>query len=82
MYGESNMEIYIMIGKIDRQWEFAVYLREPKQRVSIYMGRMEWEMGERFKNEGIYVHLWLIHVEVWQKTTKFCKAIILQLKNK
>ena len=26
--------------------------------------------------------LWLIHVEVWQKTTKFCKTIILQLKNK
>jgi len=24
----------------------------------------------------------LIHVEVWQKTTKFCKAIIPQLKNK
>ena len=43
MYGESNMEIYIMIGKIDRQWEFAVYLREPKQGVSIYMGRMGWE---------------------------------------
>ena len=27
-------------------------------------------------------YLWLIHVEVWQKTTKFCKAIILQFKNK
>ena len=27
-----------------------------------------------------YVHLWLIHVDVWKKTTKFCKAIILQLK--
>ena len=26
--------------------------------------------------------LWLVHIEVWQKTTKFCKAIILQLKNK
>ena len=25
-------------------------------------------------------YLWLIHAEVWQKTTKFCKAIILQLK--
>ena len=25
---------------------------------------------------------WLICVEVWQKTTKFCKATILQLKNK
>ena len=39
------------------------------------------EMGGRFKREGAYVHLWLIHVDVWQKT-KFCKAIILQLKNK
>ena len=24
MYGESNMEIYNTIYKIDRQWEFAV----------------------------------------------------------
>ena len=40
------------------------------------------KMGGRFKKEGIYVYLWLIHVEVRQKTTKFCKAIILQLKNK
>jgi len=24
MYGESNMEIYITICKIDSQWEFAV----------------------------------------------------------
>ena len=29
-----------------------------------------------------YVYLWLIHVDVWQKQTQFCKAIILQLKNK
>ena len=36
--------------------------------------------GREFKTEGIYVYLWLIHVEVWQKTTKFCKAFILQLK--
>ena len=43
------------------------------------MGR---EMGGRFSGEGIYVYLWLIHVDVWQKTTKFCKAIILQLKSK
>ena len=43
------------------------------------MGR---EIGGRFKREGIYIYiyLWLIHVEVWQKTTEFCKAIILQLK--
>ena len=35
-----------------------------------------WERGS--KREGIYVYLWLIHVEVSQKKTKFCKAIILQ----
>ena len=31
MYGESNMEIYITVCKIDSQWEFAVCLREHKQ---------------------------------------------------
>ena len=41
------------------------------------MGR---EMGGRLKREGIYVCLWLIHVEVSQKTTEFCELIILQLK--
>ena len=39
-------------------------------------------MGGRLKREGIYIYLWLIHVEVQQKTTKFCKAIILQSKKK
>ena len=24
IYGESNMEIYITIGKIDTQWDFAL----------------------------------------------------------
>ena len=43
------------------------------------MGR---EMEEKFKTEEMYVYLWLIHVEVGQKRIKFCKAIILQLKNK
>ena len=27
-----------------------------------------------------YVDLWLIHVDVWQKPTQYCQAIILQLK--
>ena len=30
--------------------------------------------------QGIYVYLWLIHIDVWQKPTQYCKAIILQLK--
>ena len=29
---------------------------------------------------GTYVYLWLIRVDVWQKITRFCKAITLQLK--
>ena len=28
---------------------------------------MGWEVGMRFKREGTYVYLWLIHVDVWQK---------------
>ena len=37
-------------------------------------------MGRRFKREGTYVYLWLIHVVVWEKPTQYCKAIMLQLK--
>ena len=64
MYGKSNMETYITICKTDSQREFAVRLRKLKQGVYINLeGGMGREMGGRFKREGIYVHLWLIHVE-------------------
>ena len=64
-YGESNMETYITICKIDSQWEFAVCLRKLKWgSVSTYWGGMGREMGGRFKREGIYVYLWLILIEV------------------
>jgi len=39
-------------------------------------------VGGRFKGEGTYVLLWLIHVDVWQRPTQYCKAVILQLKQK
>ena len=82
MYGKSNMEAYITICTIDNQQEFALWLRKLKQGLYINLGRgIGKEMGGRFNREGIYVHLWLIDVKVWQKTAKFCKAIILQLKN-
>ena len=35
MYGESNMETYITICKIDSQQEFAVCLRKLKQGLCI-----------------------------------------------
>ena len=37
-------------------------------------GREAQERGD------ICIYLWLIHVDVWQKTTQYCEAIILQLK--
>ena len=41
---------------------------------------MAWEVRGRFKREGTYVYLWLIHVDIWQKSTQYCKAITLQLE--
>ena len=41
---------------------------------------MGWEVGRKFKRDGTYVYLWLIHIDVRQKPTQYCKAIILQLK--
>ena len=65
MYGESNMETYNTICKTDSQREFAVWLRKLKQGLCINLeGGVGREMGGRFKREGIYVHLWLIHVDV------------------
>ena len=32
--------------------------------------------------EEMCVYLWLIHVDVWQKPTQYCKAIILQFEKK
>ena len=77
MYGKSNMETYITVCKIDSQWEF-VYGSGISNRgsVSTWRGGMGRDMGGRFKREGTYVYLWLIHVEVWQKTAKFSKAIV------
>ena len=64
MYGKSNMKTHITICKIDSQWEFAIYLRKLKQQLCITLERWDGEGGGNFKKEGIYVYLWLIHVEV------------------
>ena len=70
------METYITICKIDSQREFSVWRRKLKQELCINLeGWMEQEMGGRFKREGIYVYLWLIHAEVWQKTENSVKQL-------
>ena len=62
MYGKNNMETYITISS---QWEFAVWLRKLKQGLCIILEEWDGEgNGRGFKREGIYVYLWLIHVEI------------------
>ena len=52
MYGESNMETYIIICKIDSQWEFAVCLRELKQGLYINLEGWDEEGDGREVQEG------------------------------
>ena len=39
-------------------------------------------MGGKFKREEIYVYLWLIHPDVWQKPTQYSKVIVSKKKKK
>ena len=41
---------------------------------------MGWGGGAGGGREGTHVYLWLIHADIWQKPTQYCKAMILQLK--
>ena len=84
MYGESNMETYILpyVKQIANGNLLCDSGNSNRGSVTTQKGGFGKEMGERFKSEETYVCLWLVHVGVWQKTTKFPKAIILQLKNK
>ena len=45
MYGESNMETYITICKIDSQREFAVWLRKLKQGLCTVRDRLALQGG-------------------------------------
>ena len=52
MYGESNMENYITICKIDSQQEFAVWLRELKQGLCITLAGLDGEGDGREVQKG------------------------------
>ena len=52
IYGESKMETYITICKIDSQWEFAVCLRKLKQGLCINLERWDGEGDGREIQKG------------------------------
>ena len=47
IYGESNIETYVTICKIDSQWEFAVCLRKFKQGLCNNLEGWDGEGGSR-----------------------------------
>ena len=64
IYEKSNMETHITICKIANRnllYGSGNSTRGSGSTSSVGMGR---EMRGRFKREGIYVYLWLIHVEI------------------
>ena len=52
MYGESNMETYITICKIDSQRKFAVWLRKLKQGLCINLEGWDGEGDGRGVQNG------------------------------
>ena len=53
MYGESNMETYITIFKIDSKQEFAVWLRKLKRGLCINLAGWDREgNGREVQKEG------------------------------
>ena len=36
--------------------------------------------GQSIQDGGTHVHQWLIHVNVWQNPSQYCKVISFQLK--
>ena len=52
MYAEINMETYLTTCKTDSQWEFAVCLRELKQRLGINLEGWDGDGDGREIQEG------------------------------
>ena len=52
MYGESNMETYITICKINSQWEFSICLRKLRQGLCINVEGWDGERDGREVVEG------------------------------
>ena len=82
MNGESSMETYTLLYV---KWIVGIcYVAQ--EALWVLCDNVEgWDAvggGWEIQEEGIYMHLWQIHVDVWQKPARCCKAISPQLKIK
>ena len=77
MYIESNMENYITICKIaDGNFPYDSG-NSNRGSATTQRAGVGWKVGGMSKTEGTHVSLWLMHVDVRQKPTQYCKTIIL-----
>ena len=72
MNGESSMEAYTLPYVKQIAKGSFLYDSENCDSVTTYRGGNRWKVGGRFKREVIYVYLWPVHVDVWQKSKEYC----------
>ena len=80
--GKSSIGTYTLpYATLDSQGEFAAWRREVKSGAQ-WQPRRVGRGGKQQLQEGgdIYIYLWLIHADTWQKPTQYCKATVLQFK--
>ena len=77
---QQHGNVYTTMYKIDSGNLLYDTRRSTQYSVITERGGVGWEVGGR--RQGKLVYPWLIHVDVLQKPTKDCKAIILPLKKK
>ena len=78
---EQRGYMHTTVWKTQSQRGSAVGLGGSSQgSVPTQRGGTAWEAGGRPQREGSHANPWLIHVDVWQKPTPYCKAVILQFK--
>ena len=82
MIWDNSTEIYVL--PYVKQMTSAGSMPEAGHLKLVLWDNPEGWGGEGDRREvqdgGTHVHLWLIHVDVWQKTPRYCKIISLQLK--
>ena len=81
LYGESNIEVYKTICKIDSQWEFALWLRELKSGLCNNLEGWDGE-GDGMEVQGRRRDIPMADSCWCLAETQFCKATILQWKKK
>ena len=71
---EKYWNMYITIHEIDDQSKFDAWNRALKAGALGQPRGMGWGGWEGASGWGTHVHLWPIHVNVWQKPLQYCKA--------